>query len=103
MKLVVPFVLLTLATVADAQSTAPRPMLSEACRTEITTLCPKTGDRSARRQCLMSNREKLSTGCKQELVAMRGVRKEYRGGSAGDMAAPGAMTTSPLPTSPLPK
>ena len=98
MRLILTFACIAIASAANAQTAAPRPMLSEACRTEVLALCPKTEDRAARRQCLISNREKLSAGCKQELVALRGARKDQRSaGNAGDMAAPGAMTPAPQP------
>ena len=90
MRLILTFVALALATAAGAQ-TAPRPMLSAECRTEIMTLCPKASDRAARRQCIMANRDKVSDGCKTELKAMRAGRGGGRMGGSSDMAAPGAM------------
>ena len=96
MRLVLTFATLALATAASAQNAAPRPMLSEACRTEVMTLCPATGDRDARRQCMMASRDKLSATCKTEMAAMRAARQAARGGN-GDMAAPGAMTPAPQP------
>ena len=97
MRLILGFTALALATAASAQTAAPRAGLSDACRTEVTTLCLRGDDRAARRQCMMSNRDKISTGCKTELQAMRGARQGGRGGGNGDMAAPGAMTTDPQP------
>ena len=96
MRLVASFALLALASAATAQTAAPRPMMSEACRTEVMTLCPATSDRAARRQCMMASRDKLSDGCKKEMAAMRAARQAARGGN-GDMAAPGAMTPAPQP------
>jgi hypothetical protein len=96
MRLVASFALLALATAATAQTAPPRPMISQACRTEVMTLCPATGDRDARRTCMMANRNKLSDGCKKEMAAMRAARQAARGGN-GDMAAPGAMTPGAPP------
>ena len=98
MRFVVSFSLLALATVASAQNAASRPMLSDACRAEVMKLCPATGDRGARRTCLMANRDKLSPDCLKEMAAARAARQGTRGN--GDMAAPGAMTTDPLPAPP---
>lgn len=92
MRLVASLALMTLATAAGAQTPAPRPVVSDTCRAEVVKLCPATGDRQARRACMMSNRDKLSDGCKSELMAMRDARKAGRYGN-GDMSAPGAMTT----------
>lgn len=97
MRLIFGFAALALATAASAQTAAPRAGLSEACRTEVTALCPRGEDRAARRQCMMANRDKISTGCKTELQAMRGQRQGGRMGGNGDMSAPGAMTTDPQP------
>ena len=96
MRLVISFAALALATAASAQDTAPRPMMSDTCRTEIMNLCPATGDRDARRTCMVANRDKLSDGCKKEMAAMRTARQAARGGN-GDMAAPGAMTPESEP------
>ena len=96
MRFVVSFSLLALATAASAQNAASRPMLSDACRAEVMKLCPATGDRDARRTCMMANRGKLSDGCTKEMAAARAARQGTRGN--GDMAAPGAMTTAPQPT-----
>ena len=94
MRLVLTFSALAFATAAGAQ-TAPRPMLSTECRTEIMTLCAKADDRAARRQCMMANRAKISDGCKSELKAMRAARQGMGGGNrmggSSDIAAPGAM------------
>ena len=94
MRLIITFAALALATAASAQD-APRPMLSDVCRTEVMSLCPATGDRDARRACMMANRDKLSDGCKKEMAALRAAREAKR--ANGDMAAPGAMTTDPHP------
>jgi hypothetical protein len=96
MRLLLTVLIAASATAAIAQDAKPRPMLSDACRTEVMTLCPATGDRSARRQCMMANRDKLSDGCKKEMAALRAARQAARNGK-GDMAAPGAMTTEPQP------
>jgi hypothetical protein len=71
--------------------------VSDTCRAEVQKLCPQTGDRTARRQCMMSNRDKLSEGCKSELRAAMEARRGARGGGTGDMAAPGAMKVDPQP------
>ena len=100
MRLIASFVLLALATAANAQNAPPRPMLSEACRAEVMKLCPPTGDRDARRACMIASRDKLSADCQKEIAAARAARQGARGN--GDMAAPGAMTTDPQPA-PQPK
>jgi hypothetical protein len=97
MRLVFSFAALALATAASGQNATQRPMLSEACRTEIMSLCPPTGDRNARRTCMMTNRDKLSEGCKKEMVAIRAALQATRGVGNGDMSAPGAMTPAPQP------
>lgn len=91
MRLFLSLATLTLATAASAQDASPRPMLSDACRTEVMNLCPATGDREARRTCMMASRDKLSDGCKKEMAAMRAARQAARSGN-GDMSAPGAMS-----------
>ena len=96
MRLIPTFAALAFATAAGAQTT-PRAMLSAECRTEIMTLCPKGDDRAARRQCIMTNRDKISYGCKTQLRALRAARGGGRMGGSGDMAAPGAMSTEPAP------
>ena len=96
MRLFTGFALLALSTAATAQVGTSRPMLSDACRAEVMKLCPATGDRDARRTCMMTNRGKLSDGCTKEMAAARAARQGTRGN--GDMAAPGAMTTAPQPT-----
>ncbi len=96
MRLLLTALLAGSASMVSAQTAAPRPMMSEACRTEVMTLCPATGDRDARRACMMASRDKLSDGCKKEMAAMRAARQAARGGD-GDMAAPGAMTPAPQP------
>ncbi len=99
MRLVLSLAALALATAASAQNTTPRPMISDACRTEFMNLCPATGDREARRTCMMANRDKLSDGCKKEMAAMRASRQAARSGN-GDMSAPGAMSGDPQPAPP---
>lgn len=94
--------LLIAGSAAAAQTAAPRPMVSPACRTEIQTLCPKGDDRAARRQCLKSNRDKISEGCRAEIRAAAQARRAAGGGkrgmgNSGDMSAPGAMTTETAP------
>ena len=96
MRVVLSFAILAIATAAAAQDAPRRPMLSDTCRTEVMNLCPATGDRDARRTCMMANRDKLSDGCKKEMAALRAARQAQRGGS-GDMSAPGAMSTDPQP------
>ena len=92
MRLALSISLLALATAANAQPMG-RPMLSEACRAEVQKLCPAGGERGARRECLMTNRDKLSDGCKGELMKMREAMQKWRADRGGDMAAPGAMST----------
>ena len=71
----------------------PITQFKDACRIEVMNLCPATGDRDARRACMMASRDKLSDGCKKEMAAMRAARQAARGN--GDMAAPGAMSPDP--------
>lgn len=85
------FVMLTLglmaASAAMAQTSPPRPMLSDACRIETMKICPPTGDRGAMRQCIMANRDKFSDGCKKEFADIRArmqqMRMSHNGGDAG--------------------
>lgn len=97
MRLVLSFTALALALAgaASAQTSPPRSMLSDACRAEVMKLCPRTGDRDARRACIMASRDKLSADCQKEMAVLRATRQGAR--SNGDMAAPGAMTTNPQP------
>jgi hypothetical protein len=97
MRRIATLLALSCATTAVAQTAAPRPMVSQGCRTEIMNLCPPTGDRGARRECMMAARGKLSEGCAKELIALRAARQGVRMGGNGDMAAPGAMTADPQP------
>ena len=94
MRLMLSFAALAIATAASAQD-APRPMLSDACRAEMTNLCPATGDREARRACMIASRDKLSDGCKKEMAALRAARQARR--ANGDMTAPGATSTDQGP------
>jgi hypothetical protein len=57
-------------SVTTAQA-APRAGVSAACRAEIVTLCPKTGDKDARRTCMREKRGQVSEGCRTELRAVR--------------------------------
>lgn len=90
MRLMLSFAALAIATAASAQD-APRPMLSDACRAEMTNLCHATDDRKSRRACMMASRDRLSDGCKKEMAALRAAREAKR--ANGDMAAPGAIST----------
>jgi hypothetical protein len=63
--------------------------VSDACRAEVMTLCPKTDDRQARRACIMEKRAQISEGCRGELKA---ARESRRAGKAGQQA-----TTVPTP------
>jgi hypothetical protein len=65
------------ATGANAQARGGTG-LSSACRTEVVTLCPRTGDRDARRACMMEKRAQISDGCKSELMAMRAARQAQK-------------------------
>jgi hypothetical protein len=80
MRLLLALIGLTATTAAIAQTPPPRPMLSDACRAEVEKLCPVAadGDRRARMQCVMSNQDKLSDGCKKELADMRAAREKWR-------------------------
>jgi hypothetical protein len=74
---------MAVGTVAQAQD-APRPMMSPACHTEVQNMCPQTGDRDARRACMMAKRDTLSPKCKDEMVAMRKAREANGGGQGGN-------------------
>ncbi len=69
---------IVLGSAAMAQDAPPRPMLSDACRTEIRAICPPNGDPKARGQCMMANRDKISAPCKAELMKMRAAHKSMR-------------------------
>jgi hypothetical protein len=96
MRFILALAALSVATTAAAQSGQRQRMVSDACRAEIQKLCPAT-DRAARRECMMSNRDKLSDGCKSELRAAMEARRAARDGGNGDMATPGAMKMDPKP------
>lgn len=55
----------------SAAQAGPAAGVSQACRTEVQTLCPKTGDRQARRACMMEKRAQVSEGCRAEIKAAR--------------------------------
>jgi hypothetical protein len=78
---------MAVGTVAQAQD-APRPMMSPACRTEIQNLCPQTGDRDARRSCMMAKHDSLSPKCKDEMTAMMKARQARGGGHGGGWGGP---------------
>jgi hypothetical protein len=68
-KLMIAFAATGLASsVAQA---GPAAGVSQACRTEVQTLCPKTGDKQARRACMMEKRGQVSEGCRAEIRAAR--------------------------------
>lgn len=81
--------LLGLSTTAAAQAGA-KAGVSPECRAEVVRLCPKTDDRTARRQCMMANRDKVSQSCRDQIRAARAAR---RGGAGG--------ATTPEPTEPM--
>ena len=60
-----------MVVVAPGFAQARNADVSEACRTEVQTLCPKTGDKSARRACMMEKRSQVSEGCRAEIRAAR--------------------------------
>jgi hypothetical protein len=66
-KLMVAFAVTGLA--ANAAQAGPAAGVSQACRTEVQTLCPKTGDKQARRACMMEKRGQVSEGCRTEIKA----------------------------------
>jgi hypothetical protein len=95
--LLVPFAFSAVAAIAQDAAT-PRPMLSDACRAEVQTLCPATGDRTARRQCMMTNRDKLSDGCKTEIAQrMQAMRATRQNGETPPPPADNATTPPPPP------
>jgi arylformamidase len=65
------------SAVAQGQNGA---RLSEACRTEIKTLCGASTDRDARRTCMKENRSKISEGCRAEMKARRAARMDGHNG-----------------------
>lgn len=67
-------ILITLAAIGlttTAVQAGPGAGVSEACRAEVIKLCPKTGDRQARRACMMEKRAQVSEGCRAEIKAAR--------------------------------
>lgn len=90
-------VLFTLAALVSsaARANGIGALISPQCRTELATLCPKGGDRGARRQCIMTNKEKISAACKQELKTAIAQRKEQRGGGGHGNRQFGANQTQP--------
>ncbi|CAN5150989.1 hypothetical protein BH09PSE3_BH09PSE3_17570 [soil metagenome] len=75
---------LALGTAAQAQDGA-RPNISPACRTEMQNLCPATGDRDARRACMMDKRDLISAPCKAEIKAAMEARRAAHGAGGGQM------------------
>jgi uncharacterized membrane protein YgcG len=73
---------IALGTAAQAAEPA-KPMVSPACRTELENLCPATGDRDARRSCMMQKRNTISAPCQTELKAAMEARRAARGGEGG--------------------
>ena len=84
MRFVLLLASLSLATAAAADEA--KPMVSPACRAEIQTLCPKTGDHAARRECMRASRAKLTPGCRDELAKMRAAVRQWRATRGGDVA-----------------
>ena len=105
MRLIPIVSMLAFATVAAAQDAPRRPMMSDACRTEVMTVCPPTGDRGAMRQCVVANVAKFSAPCKTELAKMRAMmqqRRQQREGNGGDAtpspsSGDNGMSSSPTP------
>ncbi|WP_293879711.1 hypothetical protein [Sphingomonas sp.] len=73
---------IAVGTAAQAQEAA-RPMISPACRAEVAALCPATGDRGARRACMMEKQASVSGPCKAELKAAMEARRAARGAEGG--------------------
>ncbi|CAM3126214.1 hypothetical protein SPAN111604_05100 [Sphingomonas antarctica] len=96
--LLIPFAFSAVAAMAQ-DVPAPRPMLSDACRAEVQTLCPASTDRDARRQCMMASRDKLSDGCKGEIAkrmeAMRAMRQQAQASNQPAVPPADNATTSP--------
>ena len=76
-----------LGTTAQAAEPA-KPMVSPACRTELENLCPATGDRDARRSCMMEKRNTISAPCQAELKAAMEARRAARGAEGGPDGGP---------------
>ncbi|MBA3897392.1 MAG: hypothetical protein H0X36_09730 [Sphingomonadaceae bacterium] len=70
--------MLLAATAAVAQDAARPASVSPACRQEVMTLCPKTGDREARRACMKEKFASVSPGCRSEIMAARAARRAER-------------------------
>jgi hypothetical protein len=58
-------------TAAPALAGPGKAGISDACRAEIVQLCPKTGDKQARRACMKEKRGQVSEGCRAEIMAAR--------------------------------
>ncbi len=100
MRIIIFTAALSIGAAALAQDTAPRPMMSAACREEVMKLCPPGGDRDARRQCMMASRDKISDGCKKEMAEMRAARQASR--KEHDQLSGGAQHGDPM-TAPPPE
>jgi hypothetical protein len=78
---------MTVGTAAQAAEPA-RPTVSPACRTEIQNLCPVTGDRDARRACMMEKHGSISAPCQAEMKAAMEARRAARGAGGGPNGGP---------------
>jgi len=88
--LVITIVIAALASGTFAQS-IPTPKVSPECRAEVIKLCPDTGDKKARRDCVILNHEKISQPCLAEMKAHRDAKR-----AAHKMAT--MPPTTPAPT-----
>jgi hypothetical protein len=82
------FVMATVVGTAAQAAEPAKPLVSPACRTEVETLCPATGDRDARRACMMEKRGSISAPCQAELKAAMEARRAARAAGGGPDGGP---------------
>jgi hypothetical protein len=64
--------------------------LSVACKAELQSLCPKTGDPAARHACMKEKKLQISSGCKAEMRARAQARKAAKANAAAPADMPPA-------------
>lgn len=80
-KLVLMIALTGFSTAALAQPAVPEtamPKVSKECREEIQTLCPKGDNPKARRECVITNRGKISPDCLAQVKAHQEAMRQMR-------------------------
>ena len=83
-----------LATEQPAQGT--RGPVWEACKADVASLCPGIQPGGGRiKECLKTNRDKLSDGCKSAIAAARQARRDAKASSVPPAPAQPASPSAP--------